>query len=337
MALNVSSPHRSWALTSLFRKHWFLCLLLLTVSAGVAAWYLWPGFSYGVLVGAERVRSGVFRAQTTIDEVPIAYLEGGDGDVVLLLHGFTASKDHWTRVSRFLTPHVRVIAPDLPGFGESGLVEGGDYSVDAQAERLRRFVADQGLTRFHLGGSSTGGNIAGVFAARYPEMVESLWLVAPLGVAGAQPSEVEQMVAAGEPPPLIIERPQQYSRVMDLVFETRPWIPEPVEKHLARQAAARYQHYRWVYGQIRDVGPGECRPATPLEPILRDATVPTLIVWGDRDRVLDVSGAQVLADEMADARVEIMPGVGHLPMLEAPEATASRYLEFIDSLEGDGS
>lgn len=313
-----------------------MCLLLLVAAAGVAAWYLWPGFSYGVLVGADRLRSGVYRAETTIDDVPVAYLEGGDGDVVLLLHGFTANKDHWTRVARFLTPHVRVIAPDLPGFGESGLVDGGDYSVDAQARRLRRFVADRGLTRFHLGGSSMGGNIAGVFAARYPEMIESLWLVAPLGVAGAQTSEVGQMVAAGEPPPLIIERPQQYEGVMDLVFETRPWIPQSVTKHLARQAAARYQHYRWVYGQIHDVGPGQSGPATPLEPLLGGATVPTLIVWGDGDRVLDVSGAKVLADEMADARVEIMQGVGHLPMLEAPEATASRYLEFIDSLEGAG-
>jgi pimeloyl-ACP methyl ester carboxylesterase len=321
----------------LIRKHWFVCLLLLTTAVGVAAWYLWPGFSYGVLVAAERVRSGVYRVETAVDDVPVAYLEGGDGDVVLLLHGFTANKDHWTRLARYLTPHMRVIAPDLPGFGESGLVDGGDYSVGAQAERLRLVAADQGLTRFHLGGSSTGGNIAGAFAARYPEMVKSLWLVAPLGVEGAEPSEVDRLVAAGEPPPLIIERPQQYGRVLDLVFEEKPWIPRPVRKHLARQSAARYQHYRWVYGQIRDVGPGECKPATPLEPLLRGSDVPTLIVWGDRDRILDVSGAQVLADEMGNAQVEIMPGVGHLPMLESPETTAGRYLVFIDSLVEDAS
>jgi pimeloyl-ACP methyl ester carboxylesterase len=321
----------------LIRKYWFTCLLILALAAGVAAWYLWPGFSYGALVAAERLRSGVYRAVTTVDEAPVAYLEGGDGEVVLLLHGFSANKDHWTRVARFLTPHVRVVAPDLPGFGESGLVDGGDYSVEAQAERLRRFAADQGLTRFHLGGSSTGGNIAGVLAARYPEMVESLWLIAPLGVSGADPSEVERLVASGEPPPLIIERPQQYGRVLDLVFEKQPWIPRPVERYLARQAAARYQHYRWVYRQIRDVGPGECRPATPLEPLLAGSAVPTLIVWGDRDRVLDVSGAAVLAAVMADARIEIMPGVGHLPMLESPEETAARYLEFIGVPAADGS
>ena len=61
----------------MIRKHWFLFLLLVSAAAGAAAWYLWPGFSYGVLVGAERVRSGVIRADTTIDGVPIAYLEAG--------------------------------------------------------------------------------------------------------------------------------------------------------------------------------------------------------------------------------------------------------------------
>jgi pimeloyl-ACP methyl ester carboxylesterase len=136
---------------------------------------------------------------------------------------------------------------------------------------------------------------------------------------------------------LIIERPQQYRRVLDLVFEDKPWIPSPVERYLARQAAARYQHYRWIYGQIRDVGPGECKPATPLEPLLAGSAVPTLIVWGDRDRVLDVSGAAVLAEVMEDARIDIMPGVGHLPMLESPEETAARYLEFIGVPEADGS
>ena len=64
--------------------------------------------------------------------------------------------------------------------------------------------------------------------------------------------------------------------------------------------------------------------------------MPTLIVWGDRDRVLDVSGAAVLAEVMEDARIDIMPGVGHLPMLESPEETAARYLEFIGVTAADG-
>jgi len=316
-----------------FRRHPFLCLTLTGVFLAGLAWFLLPGFSYSVLVTAERLHSGLYPMETTVDGSPVAYLEGGDGEVVLLLHGFTASKDHWTRVARFLTPHVRVIAPDLPGFGESGLVDGGDYSVTAQARRIHDFARALGLTRFHLGGSSTGGNIAGVYAAMYPESVMSLWLIAPLGVQGAAPSDVDRMVAAGEPPPLIIERPEEYGQVLDLVFEHRPWIPSPMRRHLARQAAARYHHYTWIYGQIRSAGPDGLVPATPLQPYLSGSVIPTLIVWGDKDRVLDVSGAELLAGVMNDAQVDIMADVGHLPMLESPETVAHRYLEFIGVTE----
>lgn len=311
------------------RRHLLLSLTIFAVAATGLAWFLLPGFSYAVLVTAERLHSGLYPMETVVDGSPVAYLEGGDGDVVVLLHGFTASKDHWTRIARFLTPHVRVVAPDLPGFGDSGLVEGGDYSVEAQAGRLNDFVRSLGLTRFHLGGSSTGGNIAGVYAAMHPEEVRTLWLIAPLGVQGAAPSDVDRMVAAGQPPPLIIERPEEYGRVLDLVFEHRPWIPSPMRRHLARQAAARYHHYTWIYGQLRVAGPDGPAPATPLQPLLEGSTIPTLIVWGDKDRVLDVSGAELLAGVLADAEVEIMPDTGHLPMLEDPEEVARRYLEFI--------
>jgi pimeloyl-ACP methyl ester carboxylesterase len=318
------------AFMTLIRRHWFVfCLLALTASA-VLAWFLLPGFGYALISNFERLRAGLYVLETEVDGTPVSYLEGGDGEVVVLLHGFAANKDHWTRVSKYLTPHLRVIAPDLPGFGDSGLVEGGDYSVAAQAARLHEFVRELGLTRFHLGGSSTGGNVAGAYAARYPETVKTLWLVAPLGVLGAEASDTERMVAEGQAPPLIISSPGEYGNVLDLVFEERPWIPRPMRRHLARQAAARFHHYNWIYRQIRTAGPdGRPLPATPLQPLLEDSPIPTLIMWGDRDRVLHVSGAELLAEVMDDARVEIMPGVGHLPMLEVPEETARLYLSFL--------
>jgi abhydrolase domain-containing protein 6 len=102
-----------------------------------------------------------------------------------------------------------------------------------------------------------------------------------------------------------------------------------MRRYLARQAAARYHHYNWIYSQILVPGPDGPDPATPLQPFLSGLAIPTLIVWGDKDRVLDVSGAELLAGVMEDAEVEIMPDVGHLPMLESPEAVARRYLEFI--------
>jgi pimeloyl-ACP methyl ester carboxylesterase len=311
-------------------KRWWLPLtLLVAVGTAVALWYLSPEFAYRVLAGTERLQAGVFKSDVMIQERQVVYFQGGQGEDLLLLHGFMGSKEHWTPIAGALSRHFRVTAPDLPGFGESALVAGSDYSIPAQVERIRVFADALGLERFWLGGSSMGGNIAGAFAARYPERVRGLWLIAPLGVAGAEPSGIDRLRDARGKPPLIIERPGQFEEIVSLVLEERPWIPEPAFEFLARDAASRYRHYLWVDGQIHLPGGTGNRPATPLEPLLAGSQIPTLIMWGDKDRVLHVSGARVLADVMPNAEVEIMPGVGHLPMLEKPGDSTRAFLNFV--------
>jgi abhydrolase domain-containing protein 6 len=311
-------------------KRWWLPLtLLVAVGTAVALWYLSPEFAYRVLAGTERLQAGVFKSDVMIQERQVVFFQGGQGEDLLLLHGFMGSKEHWTPIAGALSRHFRVTAPDLPGFGESALVAGSDYSIPAQVERIRVFADALGLERFWLGGSSMGGNIAGAFAARYPERVRGLWLIAPLGVAGAEPSGIDRLRDARGKPPLIIERPGQFEEMVSLVLEERPWIPEPAFEFLARDAASRYRHYLWVDGQIRLPGGTGNRPATPLEPLLAGSPIPTLIMWGDKDRVLHVSGARVLADVMPNAEIEIMPGVGHLPMLEKPGDSTRAFLNFV--------
>jgi abhydrolase domain-containing protein 6 len=311
-------------------KRWWLPLTLLVVAGtAVALWYLSPEFAYRVLAGTERLQAGVFKSDVMIQDRQVVYFQGGEGDDLLLLHGFMGSKEHWTPIAGALSRHFRVTAPDLPGFGESALVAGSDYSIPAQVERIRLFADALGLEEFWLGGSSMGGNIAGAFAARYPERVQGLWLIAPLGVAGAEPSGIDRLRDARGKPPLIIERPEQFEEIVSLVLENRPWIPEPAFEFLARDAASRYRHYLWVDGQIRVPGGKGNRPATPLEPLLAGSEIPTLIMWGDKDRVLHVSGARVLADIMPNAEVEIMPDVGHLPMLEKPGDSTRAFLNFV--------
>ena len=168
-------------------------MLIAVAAAAVAAWYLSPEFAYRIAAGTQRLQSGVFRSQVALDGRSVVYFQGGQGDDLLLLHGFMGSKEHWTPAARSLTSRFRVTAMDLPGFGESGLVAGSDYSVPAQAERVMAFADSLGLGEFWLGGSSMGGNIAGVLAARHPERVKGLWLIAPLGVAGARPSEADRL------------------------------------------------------------------------------------------------------------------------------------------------
>ena len=114
----------------------------------------------------ERKRCGLRLKSTAVDGETWHYLEGGaaDAPVLLLLHGFGGDKDHWTRFSRALVRDYRVIAPDLPGFGDSARHAGWDYSLNAQRDRLNEFIAALKLGPLHLGGNSMGGHLAVIYA-----------------------------------------------------------------------------------------------------------------------------------------------------------------------------
>src|SRR6516164_4315536 len=97
-----------------------------------------------------RWRSGLSRKEVAIPGgLRYVYLEGGQGEPLILLHGFGANKDNFTPVARFLTPHYRVIAPDHIGFGESSHSQDADYAAPAQAARLHAFTRALGIERFH--------------------------------------------------------------------------------------------------------------------------------------------------------------------------------------------
>jgi len=299
-------------------------LVISAIFFGLAGVYLLlPEVTSDLLQKAERSVAGLKQHSIEVERLRIEYLEGGRGDVVVLLHGFSANKDNWTRISRYLTPHFRVIAPDLPGFGESSLDPDGDYTIGVQVERVRAFIRALGVKSFHLGGSSMGGGIAGAYAARYPNDLKSLLLIAPGGTASAEPSEMFRLLKKDKPNPLIAKNAEDYEYLMDFVFVKKPFIPGPVKRTLIQEAVAHQPLYQNIFKQLINSGD------VPLEDVMAGLPVPTLIIWGAQDRVLHVSGAKILESVMSKARVEIIDAVGHLPMIEKPEETATLYLSFL--------
>lgn len=306
------------------KKYIFLIAALSMILSVVVVYYVFPGIAFKLLVKAERSSAGLKQYNINVEGFHIEYLEGGQGDLVLLLHGFGANKDNWTRISKHLTSHFRVIALDLPGFGDSSRQPDANYTIVAQADRLHAFVRTLGIKSFHLGGSSMGGNIAGIYAAQHPENVISLWLVAPGGVASADPSEMERELNAGRPNPLVVESVEDYKRLIDFIFVKEPFIPGPMLNQLAKDAIRNRPLNQNIFKQIH-----EPSNMISLESSLNGSVVPTLILWGAKDRVLHVSGAKILESVMPKAQVAIMEGVGHLPMIEKPRETAEIYMSFL--------
>lgn len=286
-------------------------------------YYLFPNVTANFLIEAERKASGLSQYRIEVEGARIEYLAGGNGDPLILLHGFGADKDNWTRIAKYLAPHVRIIAPDLPGFGETDLPRDNDFTIHSQVEWVRAFIQALGIKSHHLGGSSMGGAIAGAYASRYPNNLMSLVLFAPAGIATSTPSEMFQLIEKGQAIPLIAQNSRDYEHLLDFVFVKRPFIPSPVKKVLAKKAISRHSFYQKIFKQLVDT------PAIPLEDLITGLPVPSLIIWGDQDRVLHVSGANILGAVIPKAQVEIIRAAGHLPMIERQKETAEIYLNFL--------
>lgn len=311
-----------------------LGLMLLAALAPVALVYGAPGQTLAWFEALGRWKAGLKPDRTELADHRVHYVAGGQGPTLVLLHGFGAGHAGWLFAARHLTPHLRVIIPDLPGFGASSYHPQTDYGVDAQAQRLHQLVERLGLERFHLGGISLGGQIGAAYAARYPQKVRSLWLLAPSGVEGATRSELERRLLRGDNP-LLVDTPIQFAELMELVLTKPSSLPTPILRHLARQAMRRHDANRRIFEQLM-------AQHTPLEERVRGLAIPTLIHWGAEDRVLHPSGADILGQRIADAEVRILPAIGHAPLAERPREVAQGYLRFLErrrqrELAGTGS
>ena len=300
-----------------------LLVVTLAVVYGVFDFFFPVRFAEAAM-NAERSAAGLQRREIDIPGFKVVYLEGGQGQPLLLLHGFGADKDNWTRVAHYLTPRFHVYAIDLPGYGESTKPSPEQSRIEDQVSYVSQIAAALGLDRFDLGGNSMGGWIAGAYAAAHPEQVGSLWLLAPAGVSTAQDSDLVKIVKSGGHVPLIARTPEEYGELLDFVFVHRPFVPHAVITVLAQHANESYDFNQKVFAElVKDA---------PLEPQVKNLATPTLIVWGDHDRALNDSGAEVLHRLMPNSQVIIVPDMGHLPMLEAPAQSAADYIKFRDSL-----
>lgn len=309
----------------------YLALGILGLIATMAILYAVTPVStlYQYLIATERSIAHLEVKRLNVDELEIEYLRGGSGPTLVLLHGFGADKDNWSRIARYLVDDFDVIAIDLPGFGNSTKDISLNYDVGSQVARLKRITDVLGLDTFSIAGSSMGGYIAGNFAAKYPEAVKNLWLISPLGVEGAQASEMFIATQHGAAPVVLPRTEAEFSALLDALFVEAPFIPSPVVSYLSAEAVESVELNSKIFEQIHRMRDGKPHPDAPLDTVLTHYTGPVLITWGDKDRVLHVSGAAVLKGVVPQARVNILVDVGHLPMVESPDVTADAFLAFV--------
>jgi len=299
----------------------WLVLAILAVIV-IAAVYTRPRWADATIALLRRL-AGYEMRTVNIDGFKVVYFESGpqDAPALLLLHGFGGDADNWTFFTPLFNKQFRVIIPDLPGFGQTGYVAGADYALYSQVGRLREFMDYLKVERAHVVGNSMGGYIGAAFAANHPERVLSLGLFNAAGVDMPRKSPFYEAALEGRNLLLVRER-DDFERLLTLVYHKKPWLPgylkQAITAHSIKVAGDQDIIFQGVFGE-----------RVWLDTHMQNIKAPTLILWGDDDRVLDISSVDLFKAGIPHADVAIIPACGHVPMLEKPRETAKLYRDFL--------
>ena len=243
--------------------------------------------------------------------------------VVLLLHGFGSSLQTWDAWGQGLANEYRMVRLDIAGFGLTGPAEPGDYSDEADVQRLLAVVDQLGLPRMTVVGHSMGGRLAWHFAAAHPQRVDKLVLIAPDGFPDPQAKS---------------DRTYDVPAWMGVARYALPrWM---IKKGVASayadpsrlddDTARRYQDMLLAPGVRQAVlaRMAQTRNRDPL-PWLQRLTMPTLLLWGAQDGMIPAENSMDYQRAMPHAQRVVMPDVGHLPHEEQPQRSLQAVRDFL--------
>lgn len=253
----------------------------------------------------------------------IHYEETGHGTPLVWLHGFPLDRAMWVPQLDGLSASARVIAPDLPGFGNS-TSGGGAFTIESAANTIAEFLGAIGITeKIVLGGLSMGGYIALAFARRHGERLRGLIL------ADTKAEPDDDTAKANRAKTITLAQEKGAGGVIESMIpkllgpatlEIRPAVVEEVKRIGSRQSTEAI---------VRAVEALRDRP--DAVPGLANISVPTLVLVGDQDAITPLAVAEKLAGGIPGAKLVVVPTAGHMSNLENPDVFNSAVAEFLST------
>jgi pimeloyl-ACP methyl ester carboxylesterase len=239
-----------------------------------------------------------------------------------MLHGFTFSLESFDAIADRLSDDYRVIRYDLRGHGLTGPDPDKRYAPDQRAEHIGAVMDALGIESASLVGNSLGGLAAWRFAASSPDRIERLILISP----GAYP-----MNGVGDEPAPVPAALEAYFR-----FVPQAGLDASIARIYAQPETVSQERRELMGAMMRREGNGQASidalqvfTLPDPEPLLAAIEVPTLILWGAEDQVIDPSQGEAMAAVMPQAEIYILPAVGHVAHEEAPDEVVSVIEDFM--------
>ncbi len=265
---------------------------------------------------------------TSVNGHPFGYDEQGDGDALVFLHGFPHDRSLWTAQRRALASRVRVIVPDLRGFGES--TTRGPYSMDQYADDVVALLDVLGIEQAIVCGLSMGGYVAMALWRRHAARVRALVLCdtkAPADTDAGRTARDEAIDLVRADGVAALADRQLAKMVGDTTHSQRPDVVASMRAMMSRQSPDG------VIGALTAL-----RDRPDSRETLASITVPTLILVGSEDVLTPLTEAQAMLERLpaqADGRLEVITDAGHATCVERPAAVTFALHEFLATLPVD--
>ncbi len=231
----------------------------------------------------------------TIKGLKINYKTLGEGKPLLILHGWGSSSEKWQKIGELLVQKgVKVIIPDLPGFGKSEEPQKA-WNLDQYCDFVEEFIKILNLDKFYLLGHSFGGSLAVKFSLQHPEKVAKLFLVS---AACIRKKSLKNKLF----------------KFISRFFKIKPLF--------LRKFFYRKSDYLSVKGVMKEIYLKVIEE--DLSDVLEKVKVPAIIIWGAKDKITPIKQAKLIKTKIRNSELKIIPNIGHSPHLEAPEKLGDR-------------
>jgi pimeloyl-ACP methyl ester carboxylesterase len=259
---------------------------------------------------------------TYVNGYAVRYFDNGpaDGRALVLLHGIGASAERWSRVIPTLSKYFRVITPDIVGFGYSDKPT-VEYTMDFFLDFFNEFLDNLDIPKASMIGSSFGGHLATEFAIRFNRRIDRLVLASPAGMMRTSTPTLDGYIMAALYPTFenafkafreMAHDPDAVTDQIVMDFVNRMKLPN-----------AKYAFMSTLLGM---------RYAPKLQGRLSKIISPTLLVWGDSDKMIPVQYAKEY-NEIPDSELVVIKNCGHTPYVEKPMTFNKLILKFLVGVE----
>ena len=264
-----------------------------------------------------------------INGISIAYTDSGNGRTILFVHGFASFSYTWQKMMQCLPENLRLVALDLKGCGYSEKVCDGYLSPFDQSQILDQFIQKLDLKNIFLIGHSMGGAISllALFNHEIRERVRKLVLIDTAGLFQKIPDFIDDLSIVSPSNPLLklTDEDLMAKLVLEQIFYDRKKITGEIIKEYADVLRLKNAK-ECIIGAAKQIAIANIRSFHKKMSALK---IPTLLIWGEKDAIIDLEDAFLFFHDLPGAKLKIIPECGHCPQEEQPEKTAQIIGKFL--------